>query len=90
MNLQKNLFGEMQDFGEAKHGKYIDWRRINNYRKSISSTQCCKVCMSVIYKRINGKGYYKCALQGCSSSESSDIRASCVCDKFKTREEKSR
>lgn len=57
-------------------------KAINNYRKSSSHEINCKNCGHRKTFEYHNRYYHKCKLIGESSSEATDIRLSCVCNKY--------
>lgn len=85
--MEKNLFGEQVEEPRNRKrqghmGVYQKWRAQNSYRVSDSNYYRCKTCRYILKIQNNGKTYYKCELQGMSSSEASDIRISYICKKW--------
>jgi len=73
------------EFGKADNvvsRNYKSFRERNNYRKSTDANVRCKKCECLVPNYYHAKNYYKCALQGTSSSAASDVRLSYVCNKF--------
>ena len=64
------------------YSKYQTWKWKHKYRKAKEKFGIrCKNCKYMIQRQLS-KIYYKCRLLGESSSPSTDVRLSCVCDLF--------
>jgi len=79
-----NLFGEEQGPDKGTMRVYKKWRAKHEYRKSSSFAKQCNNCEHRISFNCHNKRYHKCALQGVSQCEASDIRLSYVCDEHKS------
>ena len=71
--------GTLNEFRYESH--YQRFKRVNNYRKSVSADKC-KSCISHRSYNYHDKTYHKCVLIGESHSTATDIQISSVCDKF--------
>ena len=62
------------------YSRYKQFRLVNNYRKTDNKDKRCQTCKHFYRIEYHSKYYFKCKLQGITSSEVSDIRANHVCD----------
>lgn len=90
----KSLYGEQIPdlppiLERIPHGKYIDWKLDNKYRKAEYPGLgiCCKTCVNKLSVHGGSKSYYKCSIMGVSASTASDIRLRNVCDKWERKNE---
>ena len=81
----KNLFGEIVEVDFKKHknlSQYQLFKQRHNYVKSTFKAISCKTCDHHHRYEYHNKYYHKCELLGISNSEATDIRESCVCNKW--------
>ena len=85
-----NLFGEVVDTEKIKEYKqsspYQRFKQRWQYRQSDNKDRRCKNCKYHHRLEYHNKYYHKCELLGISHSEATDVRVSCVCNRFEVIE----
>ena len=78
----KDMFG-VEIVTVKKYGsKYLEFKGVNNYRKSDNKEVRCKTCEYYMTGDYHTKTLHKCELLGVSHSEATDLRVNNVCDKW--------